>query len=53
MYDIVKEIWKNPGAQYSPYPIWVWNDKPDADVLVSQLDEFHKKGIDGIIIRPR
>ncbi|MGN1409002.1 MAG: hypothetical protein ACI4XJ_02375, partial [Eubacteriales bacterium] len=51
MYDIVKEIWKNPGAQYSPYPVWLWNGELDADKLVSQLDAFHKKGIDGVTIR--
>lgn len=52
MYDIVKEIWKNPGAQYSPYPIWLWNGELDADKLVNQLDAFHKKGVDGVTIRP-
>lgn len=52
MYDIIKDIWKNPGAAYSPMPMWVWNDAIDADTLTAQLDEFHKRGIDACVIRP-
>lgn len=37
MYDIVKEIWKNPGAQYSPYPVWQWNESDTAENLVARL----------------
>ncbi len=50
MYDIVKEIWKNPGAQYSPYPIWRWNDNDNAEKLIERMDLFHRKGVDGFII---
>lgn len=50
MYDIVKEIWKNPGAQYSPYPVWQWNESDTAENLVARLDSFHRKGIDGVIV---
>ena len=53
MFDIIKEIWKNPGAAYSPMPMWFWNDILDADALVSQLDSFHRKGIDSVLICPR
>ncbi len=53
MYDILKEMWKNPGAQYSPLPFWFWNDELDAEKLVWQLNEFHKKGVDGVVIHPR
>ena len=53
MYDIIKDIWKNPGAAYSPMPMWFWNDTLDADALINQLDEFHKKGIDAVLICPR
>ena len=53
MYDIMKEIWREPGASFSPFPFWFWNDKLDTEKLVSQLNEFHKKGIDGVVIHPR
>ncbi len=51
MYDIFKEIWKNPGAVYSPYPMWSWNGTENTDELVARLDGFHKKGIDAVIIK--
>ena len=50
MYDIVKEIWRNPGAQYSPYPIWQWQEDDSAEKLIERMDLFHRKGIDGFII---
>ena len=53
MYDIIKDIWKNPGAAYSPMPMWFWNDKLDAELLTAQLDDFHKKGIDSVLVCPR
>lgn len=53
MYDILKDIWKNPGPAFSPMPFWFWNDTLDADELLRQVDDFHKKGIDGFVIHPR
>lgn len=53
MFDIFHDIWKNPGASFSPMPFWFWNDKLDSDELVRQVDMFHKKGIDGFVIHPR
>lgn len=53
MFDIIHDIWKNPGASFSPMPFWFWNDRLDKDKLVSQVDAFHKKGIDGFVIHPR
>ena len=53
MFDIIKDIWKNPGAAYSPMPMWFWNDALDKDKLISQLDGFHRKGIDAVLICPR
>jgi len=52
MYDILKDIWKNPGASYSPLPVWFWNDELDRDELVRQMDDFHRKGVDGFVIHP-
>ncbi len=52
MYDIVKDIWRNPGPAYSLMPIWHWNTLPQRDELVRQMDDFHRKGINGFVIRP-
>lgn len=53
MFDIITEIWKNPGATYSPMPMWFWNDTLDKDALCAQLDDFHKKGIDSVLVCAR
>lgn len=53
MYDILTDIWRNPGASYSPMPFWFWNDTLDKDELVRQMDNFHRKGVDGFVIHPR
>lgn len=52
MYDIICDIWKNPGSAFSAMPVWVWNKIPQIDELVSEINDFHKKGIDGFVIMP-
>lgn len=52
MYDIICDIWKNPGAAFSAMPIWVWNAMPEREELVRQIDSFHKKGVDAFVIKP-
>ena len=34
-------------------PFWFWNDKIEEAELVCQIDDFHKKGVDGLVIHPR
>lgn len=51
MYDILCDIWKNPGAAFSAMPVWIWNRMPEEDELIRQIDDFHKKGIDGLVIK--
>lgn len=53
MYDILCNIFKNPGSTFSPIPFWFLNDDMDPDELVRQIGEFHKKGVDGLVIHPR
>lgn len=53
MFDIFCDIWKNPGNTFTPMPFWFWNDRLDRDTLIHQIDDFHKKGVDGFIIHPR
>jgi len=50
MYGIIKDIWKNPGAAFSAMPRWNLAGEKDADVLTKQLDSFHKKGIDAVLL---
>jgi len=51
MFDILCNIFKNPGNAFSPIPVWLWNDRMDADELIRQMGEFHKKGVNGLLIR--
>lgn len=53
MYDILTDIWRNPGASYSPMPFWFWNDTLERVELVRQMDDFHRKGVDSFVIHPR
>ena len=53
MYDILTNIFKNPGNTFSPIPFWFLNDDMDPDELVRQIGEFHKKGVDGLVINAR
>ena len=52
MYDIICDMWKNPGSAFSVMPMWVWNKVPEIDELTRQINDFHKKGIDGFVIIP-
>ena len=27
MFDIIQQIWQNPGPAYSPLPFWFWKKK--------------------------
>lgn len=51
MYDILCNIFKNPGNTFSPIPVWLLNDRMDSEELTRQIGEFHKKGVDGLLIR--
>ncbi|MBQ7922569.1 MAG: hypothetical protein IJ325_08340, partial [Clostridia bacterium] len=53
MFDILSNIFKNPGNAFSPLPFWFWNDVLDENEIVRQIDDFHKKGVDGFVIHPR
>lgn len=53
MFDIIKDIWKNPGAAYSPIREWEWGEHPIGEELVRELDLMHKSGIDAVLVRSR
>lgn len=52
MFDILCDIWKKTENTYSPVPIWSLDGKVTEDELVRQLDDFHKRGIDAVVISP-
>ena len=53
MFDILSNIFKNPGPAFSPLPFWFWNDELEEEEITRQIDDFHKKGVDGFVIHPR
>lgn len=53
MFDILSNIFKNPGTAFSPLPFWFWNDELEEEEITRQIDDFHKKGVDGFVIHPR
>ncbi|MBR4961772.1 MAG: hypothetical protein IKY52_12820 [Clostridia bacterium] len=53
MFDILTEMFARPGNAFSALPFWFWNDRLDKEELVRQVDDFHKKGVNGFIIHPR
>ncbi len=53
MFDILTEMFARPGNTFTALPFWFWNDRLDKDELLRQLDDFHKKGVNGFVIHPR
>ncbi len=53
MFDILTEMFARPGNAFTALPFWFWNDRLDKDELLRQLDDFHKKGVNGFVIHPR
>ncbi|MBQ3178714.1 MAG: hypothetical protein IJB52_12915 [Clostridia bacterium] len=53
MFDILTEMFDRPGNAFTALPFWFWNDTLDRDELLRQVDDFHKKGVNGFIIHPR
>jgi hypothetical protein len=44
---------KNPPAEYSTAPFWVWNDSVTTDKIDWQLRQFRNNGIHQVFIHPR
>lgn len=49
----LKEGFKNPPIDFSPAPLWVWNDEVAQEKIDFQLKEFKAKGIHMAFIHPR
>lgn len=50
MFDIIQNIWKTPTSTDTPMPTWSPSPSSSADELASQINEMHKKGIDGFVL---
>lgn len=50
MFDILQNIWKSPTPTHTPMPIWCPSESSFAEELTSQINEMHKKGIDGFVL---
>jgi hypothetical protein len=51
--DTLKEKFLQPGAEYSPFPFWFWNDDLDKGEILRQIRDFKDKGLDGFVLHPR
>ena len=43
----------NPAKEFTPFPFWFFNDKPDEKKIMQQLADYVDKGVNGIILHPR
>ena len=44
---------RNPGAEFSTIPFWVWNDRMTPELLERTLDALVAQHVRGVIIHPR
>lgn len=45
--------YQNPPVQFSPVPMWFWNDDLDTGEIQRQILSFHQREVDAFIIHPR
>ncbi len=51
MFDIVREIWKDPGSAWSCMPVWLWDAEPEKEEMIRQMDFLHRHGVGTLLIR--
>ena len=44
---------QTPSEEFTPIPFWFFNDTPDEDRMRKQLEDYVKKGVNGIVLHPR
>ena len=52
-YDSLLEEFKDPGIEYRPAPLWVWNNDVSREDIDFSLVELKEKGMGGVFIHPR
>lgn len=53
MVHISNQQFLNPADEFTPIPFWFWNDKLETSKIISQIQDFHQKGISGFVLHPR
>lgn len=51
-HSLIQEL-NDPGIDYRPAPLWVWNNEVSEKDINFSLAEFKKQGIGGVYIHPR
>ncbi|RLD78461.1 MAG: hypothetical protein DRJ15_11525, partial [Bacteroidetes bacterium] len=52
-YHSLIEEFPDPGVDYRPAPLWVWNNEVSKEDIDLSLAELKKQGIGGVYIHPR
>ena len=52
-YSALIEEFRDPGVDYRPAPLWVWNNEVSREDIDLSLAELKKQGIGGVFIHPR
>jgi hypothetical protein len=52
-HEQIFDAYQNPPAQFSPVPMWFWNDDLDTSEIQRQILSFHQREVDAFIIHPR
>jgi len=52
-YNSLMKEFKDPGIDYRPAPLWVWNNDVSKEDIDFSLGELKKQGIGGVFIHPR
>ncbi len=52
-FNTLSRLFKDPPAEYSTIPFWVWNDEVTREKIDDQLEEFHSQRIQSVIIHTR
>lgn len=49
----LKRAFEDPGREYAPMPLWVWNGAVTRQRITEVLEQFRARGIGGSFIHPR
>jgi len=52
-YKSLIEEFADPGIEYRPAPLWVWNNDVEREDIDLSLAELKKQGVGGVFIHPR
>lgn len=53
MFQRLLDDFRNPPAEFGPFPFYLLNDALDEKELARQLADFRDKGVGGVILHPR